>query len=70
MCIKNLQQHLNQRVRVRLQNVENTVPGVVRRLDGTTLTLRVLTERAGRMRIEEKTIPCSAIVSVLFDDWR
>jgi hypothetical protein len=72
MSSHDLQKHLNQRVTIRLQNFPGTIPGVVKLVDGTTLTLRRLVTVPGRDTIqgEDVEIDCQNIISILPEKWQ
>jgi hypothetical protein len=71
MSSYDLRKHLNQRVTIRVQNVAVPIPGVVKFVDGVTLTLRRLVP-AGQdlLQSEEIEIPCTEIVSISPDKWQ
>lgn len=70
MSTNDLQKHLNHRVCIRVQNIERTLPGFVKLVDGSTLTLQTVVAGKDTLQCEDTRIPCEEIVSILFDEWR
>ena len=72
MSYHDLQKHLNQRVRIRVENSPGTIPGVLKLVDGKTITLRRLVVVAGSDILQSKDveIDCKNIISILPEKWQ
>ena len=66
-----LRQHLHQRVTLHVQNVPGPIPGIVKWVDHSMLTLRRLVSAPpNALRSEEIDIPCVEIHSIAPEKWQ